>query len=107
MQVHLTTIHKKTQSPHGFYHAHVKDKDVTSYNARFKPNILWVAGLLYQNDPPTSPNNNLTIQFIESTYSNDRFSQITIDNKIQKYQPLINSIIAKGWNVDPLIVITT
>jgi len=47
------------------------------------------------------------MQFIEFTCSNDRFLQATIDNKIQKYQPLINNIMAQGWKVDPLIVITT
>ena len=62
-------------------------------NARFKPNILCIKGLLYQSTPPLNPENNLTIQFIEFTYCNDRFSLETINNKIQKYQPLINSII--------------
>ena len=75
-------------------------------NARFKPYILCVKGLPHKNDPPTSPSDNLTIQFIEFTYCNDRFPQETIDNKTQKYQPLLNSIIELGWKVDPLIVIT-
>jgi len=74
-------------------------------NTRFKPNIFYVKGLLYQSNLPTNPYNNFTIQFIEFTYSNDKFSQETIDNKIQKYQPLINNIMAQGWNVDPFIVI--
>jgi len=76
------------------------------YNARFKPDILCIKGLPYHSNPPTNPNNNFTIYFIEFTYSNDKFLQETIDNKIQKYQPLINSIMAQGWTVDPLIVIT-
>jgi len=75
-------------------------------NARFKPNILCVKGLPYHSNPPTNLDNNFTIQFIEFTYSNNRFLQETIDNKIQKYQPLINSIMAQGWIVDPLIVNT-
>jgi len=75
-------------------------------NTRFKWDILCVKGLPYHNNPPTNPDNNFTIQFIEFTYSNDRFSQETIDNKIQKYQPFTNSIMAQGWIVDPLIVIT-
>ena len=37
--------------------------------------------------------------------TNDIFSQDTINNKIQKYQPLINDITQQGWKVDPLIVI--
>jgi len=75
------------------------------YNARFKPDILCVRELPYQNTPPILPTNNLTIQFIEFTYTSDRFSQDTINNKIQKYQPLINNIIQQGWKVDPIIVI--
>jgi len=70
-------------------------------NARFKLDILCVKGLSYQSNPPTNPENNFTIQFIEFTYTNDIFLEETIDNKIQKYQPLINSIMAQGWNVDP------
>ena len=42
------------------------------------------------------------LQFIEFTYTNDRFSQDTINNKIQKYQLLINDITQQGWKVDPL-----
>src|SRR5579875_1316304 len=75
-------------------------------NARFKPDILCIKGLPHQNDPPQNPEDNLTIQFIKFTYTNDRFSPETINNKIQKYQPLINSVIQQGWKVDPLIVIT-
>ena len=62
--------------------------------------------LPHQNTPPTHPTNNLTIQFIESTYTNDIFPQDTINNKIQKYQLLINAITQQGWKIDPLIVIT-
>ena len=43
-------------------------------NARFRPDILCVKGLPYQNEPPTTTDQNLTIQFIEFTYCNDRFS---------------------------------
>jgi hypothetical protein len=75
-------------------------------NARFKPDLLCVRELPYQSTPPTFPADNLTIQFIEFTYTNDKFSQDTINNKIQKYQPLINNIIQQGWKVDPLLVIS-
>jgi len=64
-------------------------------NVRFKMDIPYVKGFSYQNNPSTNPDNNLTIQFIEFTYSNDKFSQVTIDNKTQKYQQLINSIMAQ------------
>ena len=53
-----------------------------------------------------TPSDNLTIQFIEFTYTNDRFPQETINNKIQKYQPLIDTLNQQGWKTDPLIVIT-
>ena len=76
------------------------------YNARFKPNIICVKGLPYQTDLPNNPENNHEIQFIEFTYCNDRFSLKTITRKTKKYQPLINHITNRGWNVKPLIVIT-
>jgi hypothetical protein len=60
--------------------------------------------LPYQNDAPTGIDPNLTIQF---TYYNDIFSPKTLEAKTNKYNPLIASIIAKGWKVDPLIVITS
>ena len=56
-------------------------------NARLKPDLLCIKGQPYQNNPPTSPTDNLIIQFIEFTYTNDRFSQEATNNKIQKYQP--------------------
>jgi hypothetical protein len=43
-------------------------------NARFRPDILCVKGLPYQNAPPSEVDPNLTIQFIEFTYYNDKFS---------------------------------
>ena len=75
-------------------------------NARLKPDIICVKGLPYQANSPTTPENNLKIQFIEFTYCNDRFSSKTITCKTEKYQPLIDNITNKGWNVEPLIVIT-
>ena len=77
------------------------------YNARLKPDILCIKRLPYQNTPPSTPTDHLTIQFIEFTYINDRFSQETIDNKILKYQPPIDKLRLHRWKVDPLIVITT
>ena len=75
-------------------------------NARLKPDLLCIKGLPYQGTPPSNPTYNLTIQYIEFTYTNDKFSQETINNKIQKYQPLIDNLKHQGWKVDPLIVIT-
>ena len=75
-------------------------------NARFKPDLMCIKELPHQNTPPIHPTDTLTIQFIEFTYTNDRFPEETINNKIHKYQPLINSITQRGWKIDPLIVIT-
>jgi hypothetical protein len=74
-------------------------------NSRFKPDLLCIKGLPHQSTPPSHTTDNLTVQFIEFTYTNDRFTQDTINNKTQKYQPLISDITQKGWKVDPLIVI--
>ena len=74
-------------------------------NARLKRDLLCIKGHPYQSNPPTIPNNNLKIQFIEFTYCNDRFSLESINRKIEKYQPLIEDIKNKGWMVEPLIVI--
>ena len=74
-------------------------------NARFKPDILHIKGLSYQENPPTAPINSLKIHFIEFTYCNDRFSLETITSKREKNQLLIDSIAYKQWNVEPLIFI--
>jgi hypothetical protein len=52
------------------------------------------------------PNSTLTVQFIEFTYCNDRYSIDKIQEKTRKYQGLIDAIKAKGWNVDPLLTLT-
>ena len=75
-------------------------------NARFKPDIICVKGLPYQANPSIIFRNNLKIQFIEFTYCNDKFSRETITRKTKKYQPLIDNITNRGWNLEPLIFIT-
>ena len=77
------------------------------YNARLKHDILCILGHPYKSPPPEAPTPEITVQFIEFTYCNDRFSTETINQKITKYQPLINNIITKGWNVAPLIVLAS
>ena len=52
-------------------------------NAKFKPNLLCVKGLPYQSPPPTKPNKDLTIQFMEFTYCNDRIPYETTIRKIK------------------------
>ena len=75
------------------------------YNVRFKLDIICVKGLPYQANPPNTLGNNPKIQFFEFTYYNDRFLLETITRKIEKYQPLIDNITNRGWNVEPLIAI--
>jgi hypothetical protein len=55
--------------------------------------------------PPEAPMPEITIQFIEFTYCNDRFFAETLERKTTKYQLLINNIKARGWNAAPLIVL--
>ena len=74
-------------------------------NAKFKPDILCVIGHPYNHPPPEAPTTWITIQFIEFTYCNDRFAAETLDRKITRYQPFINNIITRGWNVAPLMVL--
>ena len=50
-------------------------------NAKFKPDIMCVKGLLYQSNPLVAPEKHLKIQFIEFTYCNDKFSLGTITTK--------------------------
>jgi hypothetical protein len=68
-------------------------------NAQFKPDILCVQGLPYQNTPPHRPNSAFILQFIEFTHCNDRFSPEKIIQKTNKYQPYINTICEKGWSI--------
>ena len=96
---------KKTQFPIGYFLAHARTQRCHC-NSRFRPDILCIKGLPYQNDPPTDIDPNFTIQFIEFTYYNDKFSPETLEAKNNKYGQLIANIVARGWKVDPLIVIT-
>ena len=75
-------------------------------NSRLRPDLLSIRGLPYQSHPPDTINTSLTIQFIEFTYSNDRFLEDKITAKINKYQPCLDNIQALGWKVAPLIVIS-
>jgi hypothetical protein len=75
-------------------------------NARLRPDILCIRNHPYNAEPPQEPNQTLTIQFIEFTYCNDRYSPAKIQEKFDKYLGLINDIKARGWNVDPLITLT-
>ena len=75
-------------------------------NARLRPDILCIQILPYNSEPPTWLQKNLTIQFIEFTYCNDRTSPEKIQEKTVKYENLINNIKAQGWNVYPILILT-
>jgi ribonuclease HI len=75
-------------------------------NAKLRPDILCIRNHPYSAEPPQESNQTLTIQFIEFTYCNDRYSPNKIQEKTEKYLGLINNIKARGWNVDPLITLT-
>ena len=75
-------------------------------NARFRPDILSVCGIHYLDEPPIQPAPHIIIQFIEFTYTNDRFSHEKILEKTQKYAPLLKDIRNRSWNAPNLIVIT-
>jgi hypothetical protein len=75
-------------------------------NAKLRPDILCIHNHPYNAEPPNQPNPTLTVQFIEFTYYNDRFPPDKINEKTVKYEGLIEDIKAKGWKVDPLLVLT-
>jgi hypothetical protein len=75
-------------------------------NSRLRPDLLCVQGLPYLSNPPDIINTSLTIQFLEFTYTNDRYPEDKITAKINKYEPLLDNIQARGWKVAPLIVIS-
>jgi hypothetical protein len=74
--------------------------------ARLRPDLLCIQGLPYQGNPPTAPDHNVTIQFIEFTYCNDKFSLETIVAKTNKYQPLVDELEAHNWKIAPFMVLT-
>jgi hypothetical protein len=75
-------------------------------NAKLRPDILCIRNHPYNAEPPNQPNPALTVQFIEFTYCNDRYSPNKIDEKTIKYNRLIEDIKARGWKVDPFLVLT-
>ena len=75
-------------------------------NAHFKPNILCVQGVSYNGTPPLHLDPNIKIQFIEFTYTNDRFVDKRIQRKTNKYILLLNEICRQGWNIPPILILT-
>jgi hypothetical protein len=71
-----------------------------------RPDLLCVQGIPYLDNPSTQIDSFLTIQFIEFTYTNDRYPGDRINEKIARYLPLIHDIQMLGWKVAPLLVIS-
>jgi hypothetical protein len=72
---------KKVQYPHGYYHAHVVIRDVIvtpNLNQTFHALKAFCIKVPHNKNPT----DNLTLQFIEFTYTNDKFSPKTIGNKL-------------------------
>jgi hypothetical protein len=76
------------------------------YLAKFKFDLLCIQGLPYQGNPPAAPDHNITIQFSEFTYCNDKFSPETIIAKMNKYQPRLDELQVQNWTVAPFMVLT-
>jgi hypothetical protein len=74
-------------------------------NAKLRPDILCIRNHPYNAKPPTQPNPTLTVQFIEFTYYNDRYSLDKINEKTVKYEGLIKDTKARGWKVDLILVL--
>jgi hypothetical protein len=51
-------------------------------NAKLRPDILCIQNHPYNVEPPQEPNHALTVQFIEFTYCNDRYSPDKIQEKL-------------------------
>jgi hypothetical protein len=75
-------------------------------NAKLRPDILCIRNHPYNAEPPNQPNPLLIVQFIEFPYCNDRYSLDKINEKTIKYEGLIEDIKARGWKVDPLMILT-
>ena len=65
-------------------------------DARLRLDMLCICNHPYNAEPPQEPHHTLTIQFIEFTYYNDRYSPDKIQEKNDKYFRLINDIKARG-----------
>ena len=60
-----------------------------------------------ESQPPLTPIPPNVIQFIEFTTCHDKFPNTAHKEKIEKYNPLIQTLRTVGWQVNPLITITT
>jgi hypothetical protein len=74
--------------------------------AKLRLDIVYIQGITYEQNGPLIPTLDLTIQFIESTFTHDRFLDQAIQTKKDKHNPLVDTRRAHGSNIRPLIVIT-
>jgi hypothetical protein len=70
-------------------------------NTCLRLDLLYVQGIPYLGSPSTHVDPSITIQFIEFTYTNDRYREDRINAKIAKYLPLLNEIQTLGWKTPP------
>src|SRR6202022_2347384 len=74
--------------------------------AKLRPYIMCIIGAPNQTQTPILPSPSHTVQFIEFTYCHDRFPEQAHTHKHNKYDPLITTLRANGWNTNPLITVT-
>ena len=106
VQTFLIITHEISLSSLGYFHTLIKHKNA-NVMLRLCRNILCIQGFKYNNTSPNHIDSNLTILFIEFTYTNDKYLKNSVINKNKKDQSLIEDICSEGWNVAPLIVIST
>ena len=103
MQERLTIIHKKIQSLRGYCPVHAI---TTVCTATLDSNPTYYV----LKDSPTKAHHRhpqRTISQYNLLNSHTQMTDSHKNNKIQKYQPLINDITQTCWKIDPLMVITT
>lgn len=76
------------------------------WNTRLWLDILCIQNLPYNSPPPTHPDPNLTIQFIEFTYSIDTYSNEKFIGKTNYYEDLMIDVANHEWKVNPILIPT-
>jgi hypothetical protein len=61
---------------------------------------------LNDNHPSLNPSPSNIVQLIDFTYSHDGFPTTPTRRKVNKFNPFIQTLVTKGWKVNPLVTIT-
>jgi hypothetical protein len=93
-------IPQENTVPTCYFHAHATLKDASVMLGSNPTYYIWLATHIMT--PHLKPPHLISTY---NSYCNDRFAAENLDRKIMKYQPLIDNITTKGWNVAPLIVL--